>query len=188
MGSARSLALLEMVISVVLVGAAALWNHWRTLGLWGQFQWRAEAAALGFLLALALFIVLSLLQLPAVSRLPLVRDLKEIWDLLCQTIAPELTVRQIVLLAACSGFSEEVFFRGVLQREIGLLWASTIFGLLHFVNLAYALWAGIVGVLLGLALQKGSTLLAPVIAHGTYNLLALLLLRRHARTDRRGPA
>lgn len=188
MGSARSLARLEVVISVVLVGAAALWDHWRTLDLWGQFPWRAQGVLLGLLLALALFIALSLLQLPAVSRLPLLRDLKEIWDLLCRTIAPGLTVRQIVLLALCSGFSEEVFFRGVLQREIGLFWASAIFGLLHFVNLAYALWAAIVGVLLGLAFREGSTLLAPVIAHGTYNLLALLLLRRHARPNRRGQA
>lgn len=188
MGSARSLARLEVVLSLVLVGTSALWNHWRTLGLWGQFPWRAQGAALGLLLAFALFILLSLLRLPTVSRLPFLRDLREIWDLLCRTIAPELTVRQIVLLAVCSGFSEEVFFRGVLQREIGLLWASTIFGLLHFVNLAYALWAGIVGVLLGLAFQKGGTLLAPVIAHGAYNLLALLLLRRHRQPNRRGQA
>ena len=55
-----------------------------------------------------------------------------------------------------------------------------LFGLLHAVNWIYVAWAAITGAGLGLLATHGGSLVAPVVAHATYNFGALLLLRRRA--------
>ena len=81
-------------------------------------------------------------------------------------------------VAALSGLSEELFFRGVLLREVGVIATSAIFGLLHALNRVYAVWAACIGAgFAALTIATGS-LVAPIVAHATYNLGALLILRR----------
>ena len=76
--------------------------------------------------------------------------------------------------------------RGAVQRELGVAVASVLFGLLHPLGAAYIVWATVVGAGLGaLAIASGG-LVAPIAAHGTYNLLALAYLRRRSvRPDTR---
>src|SRR2546429_277725 len=64
--------------------------------------------------------------------------------------------------------------------------ASVLFGLLHPLGAAYIVWATAAGAGLGaLAIASGG-LVAPIAAHGTYNLLALAYLRRRStRPDTR---
>ena len=90
------------------------------------------------------------------------------------------------MLALGSAVSEEAFFRGAVQREFGVAAASVFFGLLHPLGAAYIVWATVVGAGLGaLAIATGG-LIAPIAAHGTYNLLALTYLRRRStRPDTR---
>src|SRR2546422_20079 len=82
--------------------------------------------------------------------------------------------------ALCSAVSEEVLFRGVLQREVGIVAASAVFGLLHPLGIAYVLWAATAGAGLGALFVLTGSLAAPVAAHGIYNLLALVYLRRRS--------
>jgi len=86
----------------------------------------------------------------------------------------------VLVLALCSAVSEEVFFRGVLQREVGIVAASAVFGLLHPLGIAYVLWAATVGAGLGALFAVTGSLAAPAAAHGIYNLLALVYLRRRS--------
>jgi len=79
--------------------------------------------------------------------------------------------------ALLSGGSEEFFFRGVLMPEIGLGASSVVFGLLHAVNWIYVAWAALIGAGLGLLATHGGSLVAPAVAHATFNLGALLVLR-----------
>ena len=81
------------------------------------------------------------------------------------------------MIAVLSGISEELFFRGVLQAEIGIIGASLLFGLLHPLNVSYVIWATSVGCAFGLLYQATGSLLPPMIAHGTYNFAALVYLR-----------
>ena len=46
---------------------------------------------------------------------------------------PPLRRRDAWLLALLSGFGEEALFRGALQPEVGLFWASLLFALVHLV-------------------------------------------------------
>jgi len=66
--------------------------------------------------------------------------------------------------------SEELFFRGLLQRWIGLIGASALFGLAHlgfrdFPNWRFALIAGVTGVFYGLAYTRAGGIRAAMVTH-----------------------
>jgi uncharacterized protein len=72
------------------------------------------------------------------------------------------------LLAA---LGEETFFRGILQREWGLLPVALLFALAHYVpgaNLLVA-WALLEGLLFGWLYQLTGNLLVPMIVHGLHD-------------------
>ncbi len=75
------------------------------------------------------------------SRVLLLREMKGVWDDLLTPFGKSLTLAEIAALAALSGISEEIFFRGAVQGEIGIVGASVLFGLLHPLNLSYVIWA-----------------------------------------------
>lgn len=82
-----------------------------------------------------------------------------------------------VALAGLSGFAEELFFRGAVQGQWGLLAGSLLFGLLHTgPGAPFRLWtlfATLAGLTLGgLALWSGN-LLAPIVAHFVLNAVNL---------------
>jgi membrane protease YdiL (CAAX protease family) len=96
---------------------------------------------------------------------------------------------QIALLALSSGIAEEAFFRGALQPRVGLVAASLLFGLAHFVPRRELLpWTGfsvVAGFLLGGLFEGTGNLLAPIVAHVGINGVNLtLLVRRYG--PRRG--
>jgi membrane protease YdiL (CAAX protease family) len=86
-----------------------------------------------------------------------------------------------VLIGAAAGLGEEWFFRGILQPIAGLAIASVVFGFAHVGSarmLPFGVWATGMGVVMGaLALATGG-LLAPIVAHGVYDMLALHYIRR----------
>jgi membrane protease YdiL (CAAX protease family) len=91
-----------------------------------------------------------------------------------------LTWTDCLWLAALSGVSEEVFFRGALQPRVGLLAASLLFGLAHLVPRRDLLpWTGFTvaaGLLLGALFEATGNLLAPIVAHAVVNAVNLRFL------------
>lgn len=99
-------------------------------------------------------------------------------------------VVDLALAGLCAGIGEELLFRGVVQAAAmesygapaGLLAASLVFGLLHYVNVAYAVFAALVGIYLGGLWLATGNLAAPITAHAVYDVAALIYLtRRHDR-------
>ena len=88
-----------------------------------------------------------------------------------------LTGLQCVVLALFSGIAEEALFRGALQPRVGLVAASLLFGLAHFVprrEFAAWTWTTIAaGFMLGLLFQETGNLIAPTVAHFIVNALNL---------------
>jgi len=177
----------ELAASALLVAAAAAWSSLRGLGLASAAEpsVRTLFAGVGMGVALAAA-TLPLVTAPWARRIFLLRGLRRAWDALESGIGPGLGVVEILVLALGSAVSEETFFRGAVQRELGVGVASVLFGLLHPLGAAYIVWATVVGAGLGaLAITSGG-LVAPIAAHGTYNLLALTYLRRRSvRPDTR---
>lgn len=92
----------------------------------------------------------------------------------------------LALVAAFAGLGEEVFFRGLLQEGLqqqlppwaAVALAGAIFGLVHWVTPTYAVLAGLVGCYLGALFLLTGNLLAPILTHALYDLVALRALVR----------
>jgi len=91
-----------------------------------------------------------------------------------------LSTPNAVLLACASGLAEEMFFRGALQPRVGLVLASLIFGIVHFVPrrefLPWTFFALAAGFGFGALYSATGNLLAPVVAHMVVNGINLPLL------------
>jgi membrane protease YdiL (CAAX protease family) len=100
-----------------------------------------------------------------------------------------LSPLKLVLLASLAGFGEEILFRGVVQAGLtrvlpesgALIVASAAFGLAHFITPAYAVLAGLAGLYLGALFLFQGTLIAPIVAHAVYDVVALNYVVRQYR-------
>jgi len=107
----------------------------------------------------------------------------ELRSIVYAQIAPlfaQLTLSDILLIAASTGFCEEIFFRGILQSQIGILAASILFGMIHcasLVMLPYAIWTFAAGIFLGYLYVWTGSLWAPICAHAVSNLIVILYFK-----------
>jgi uncharacterized protein len=89
----------------------------------------------------------------------------------------------LIWLGLLPGLSEELLFRGVLLPSIGYNWSGAIlsalcFGLLHINSRQqwpYAVWASLVGLVLGVALLQTGNLAIPIVAHTCCNIFSASL-------------
>jgi membrane protease YdiL (CAAX protease family) len=125
--------------------------------------------------------------------------LERIKRIVLELLGPSLVAcrwYELLFVAAVAGVGEELVFRGVLQRLLerwldwhgwgwiaGLAASNVLFGLLHLLTPTYAVLAGLMGVYFGLLMDSTHppNLVTAIIAHGLYDYLAFLLLRRAAR-------
>lgn len=95
----------------------------------------------------------------------------------------------IVMLALLSAVGEELLFRGLLQPWLGLVPQAVLFGLVHQLpgksRWVWVLWAGLVGLLLGIVFQLTGSLLGPIAAHALVNGLNLSYLKHNDLQPRR---
>ena len=86
----------------------------------------------------------------------------------------------VVVISIAAGIGEELFFRGVLQPEIGLVPASIVFGLLHMGGrgtFAFGCWVAVMGLALGMLANISEGLVGPIVAHAAYDAAAIGYLR-----------
>lgn len=114
------------------------------------------------------------------DRFKFLSGFDELVSTMLQPLFKEATLLDILLIAFSSGFCEEVFFRGVLQTQFGLIAASVIFGLVHCGGkqyLIYAVWAMLAGLLFGVLLEASGTLWLPITMHIVNNLVSITMIR-----------
>ncbi len=82
---------------------------------------------------------------------------------------------EILILALASGLAEEIFFRGWLLNEIGILYSSILFGLMHLPpNRNWRLWplfAFVMGLILAALCLWTGTIVYAMAAHAGINYL-----------------
>ena len=97
----------------------------------------------------------------------------------------------LVALAALAGIGEELLFRGVLYEGLfplnpllALIASNVAFGLLHALSWKYLLTTTAIGFGMHALAEVSGTrnLLAPIVAHGVYDLVAFVLLVRQYRS------
>ncbi len=94
----------------------------------------------------------------------------------------KLSRSEILFIALCSGIAEELFFRGWLLNEAGLLLSSLIFGAVHFPpHRAWIFWplfAFSMGLVLGALCLWTETLFYAAAVHAGINFLNILRFSR----------
>lgn len=88
-----------------------------------------------------------------------------------------IPVVHAVLISVTAGVGEEIFFRGFMQRRIGFYSQAVWFGVEHaaYLSLTSMLGALVAGLIFGLALRETDSLVPPIVAHVTYDILILTL-------------
>lgn len=89
-----------------------------------------------------------------------------------------------VALSIAAGIGEEVLFRGLILGGLltvlgpvpALAFSSLLFGVVHWVTPAYAVYAGLFGLYLGGLHILTGTLFVPILVHALYDAVALILL------------
>jgi uncharacterized protein len=108
--------------------------------------------------------------------------LREVADELAPRLVDGASSAVLLLVSLFSGVGEEVFFRGAVQQEFGLVVASILFGLVHVGPdrryLFWTAWAVLAGFLFGALYDFTGGLLAPILAHAGHNAATLLLWKR----------
>lgn len=88
----------------------------------------------------------------------------------------KLFKRDFLPIAILSGLGEELFFRGVLQLETSILFASVVFAILHFIGRefwVYSLWALFGGLFFGNLYSYTDNLFIVIFCHILNNFIAL---------------
>lgn len=175
----HNLAVVALLGESVLAGFGLLWISWRDL----PFEIGTGGTFTNVILGIFAAAVMALLNYAVLWWAPPVRGVRDIRRLCRQTFQPlvaRVGILELVVIAAAAGVGEELLFRGALQPEIGLIWSSVVFGGLHTAGretVAFGVWAMFMGVGLGLLAVETNGLLAPTVAHGVYDAVAIGYLR-----------
>jgi membrane protease YdiL (CAAX protease family) len=142
--------------------------------------------------AIPMLVVFRLLV--GVSAPPMV-EIRRILDEIIGAFFVRCSTAELAVVAGVAGLGEEALFRGLVQGyldarmepETALLLASALFGLVHPLTRAYVVLAAVFGCYLGWLWLVTQNLVAPVVAHGFYDFLALrTLVRRHRHSAHAG--
>lgn len=172
----RHQVLLLMGITALLLFIVG--NLWRMIGNVNLLPWTISVTALAQGGAIALGIIAASSILYAIWA-----DYRRSVDTYLEFVLKPLALPDVVWLGLLPGLSEEFLFRGIMLPGLGLGWlalgcSSLIFGILHIngsQQWSYAVWATIIGFVLGLSAIATGNLFVPVIAHIITNLTSSLI-------------
>jgi membrane protease YdiL (CAAX protease family) len=181
--TARRILLVALLTQGGLIALA--WWSARVLALPPRWGTPGRDVLIGAAAAVALALANYLLLTRAPANW-LVTGVRSVYR---QTIVPlfgELRPIGVVLIGAAAGVGEEWLFRGVVQPLAGVVATSILFGIAHIGGrhmIAFGVWAMAMGLVMGgLTIWTGG-LIAPIVAHGVYDMLALEYIRRGAQNE-----
>lgn len=124
------------------------------------------------------------------SRRPAFQELLRISRSFVHDYLSPISFFAIVLLSAAAGVGEELIFRGLIQTAlserlgllVALLGTSALFALLHAVTRAYAVYAFLLSLYLGLLFAATESVTAPIVTHAIYDAVLLYVLERQFRS------
>jgi membrane protease YdiL (CAAX protease family) len=154
---------------------------------WTRETLGAQLAAIGYGVAAA---VPVLTAVGAMYRWPIgpLRGLRTLSRRYLAPLFSQLSLPEKAAVALAAGIGEELLFRGLVQAGlasaiggengaiIALVIASLMFGACHWLSNTYAVLATLMGFYFGGLLLLTGNLWTPMIAHATYDLVALVCL------------
>ena len=141
---------------------------------------------------LGMMLAVRLLPLPAF------RKLNSLVDEVVVPLFRGVSVGSLAVISLAAGIGEEMLFRGVLFDKMTVWWGLTgaivgtslLFGLAHWLTMAYGLLAAGLAVYLAGLMLWTNNILAAMVAHALYDFLVLLVLVKGREPLKRtaGPA
>jgi membrane protease YdiL (CAAX protease family) len=174
------LLLVAFTIEGAVLGAALLLAHWRRMDLGVVPDDIVRESVIGLAATLPVAALFHLVMSDRGDRINAIGDLKRVMLQYVRPLFLQARFVDLLLIAAAAGVSEEMLFRGVIQPHVGLVPASILFGLLHFVTPAYAVAATLMGIYIGLTFQASDSLFAVIVLHTLYDLYALAYIKYRA--------
>lgn len=149
-------------------------------------QWDMRGIALGIVCSLPMLVGFFVCVRWPIGPLGQIKQFSD--EMIYPLFAP-CTVLELGLLSFLAGLGEEALFRGIIQGLLGqwlgtvagLLLASGLFGLLHFITPTYAVLATLMGIYLGVWWLATENLVVVIVAHAFYDFVALVWLVRQPR-------
>ena len=180
---------ITIVVEALLLLLATLWSQFGEIQLLPLFHLNRNVVGAGLLSGLAIAATGFALFWAANkfgSSIPWLGNLSNVVKEDLIPLFQTLNIFDITLVALSSGFCEEIFFRGVIQDQLGLWLAAALFGFFHCPtprHVTYGIWAFSSGLFLGWLLIVTGSLWAPIFAHALSNFLVLSYLRYGRRAD-----
>lgn len=113
----------------------------------------------------------------AADRISFLRPLRKIVMVDIKAIFSNSQLSDLIMISFAAGFAEELLFRGVVQAKFGIVIASIIFGLVHFISPLYVIITALMGLYIGAFFYFTESLLVPIQIHFIYDLGALVYLK-----------
>lgn len=183
----NSVLTITIVVEATLLLVAAIWIIVGHVLLGPKFQFSQMAINSGLAVA-AITSIVSFFMFLLSKKISIFGELKKMNDEVLAPMLALLNPLDIVFLSLISGFCEEVFFRGLLQAQIGLVATSILFGLFHdpaFKQKSYVILAMLAGLVFGYLYQQTDSLWAPIVAHSTHNLIAMIGIRYFSKDEKK---
>lgn len=181
MGSiGNSLLISSFLVEGVLAGIFFIWAN---LKEYKMIPWpNPDEILIGVFLCLPLFLINYLLFGPLSYKVPALKTCYEFKDKIVRPLAESLNYKSSLFIAAFAAIGEELFFRGFIQTELGIVVASLLFSLLHFGPAAkrYAFIAFLyflIGIYFGVIVQFFGSLWIAIITHAFYDYIALIYMK-----------
>ncbi len=139
--------------------------------------------AYGILAASFLLAFNYILFFSPLSRIKSLEELHYFKDIIINPLIKKLTLIDGFIISILAGISEELFFRGILQNEFGIIIASSTFALAHFgtkilkfkvTGFIYLL----AGFYLGFLYYFSNSLLCSMTCHFLYDFIAIYYIKK----------
>jgi membrane protease YdiL (CAAX protease family) len=125
------------------------------------------------------------------ENIPFIRSLRKTMITEVRVIFLSLRFIDIFIISLAAGFAEEMLFRGIFQVKfgivmasiLGIVMASILFGLVHFITPAYVVVTVLMGFYIGFFYLLFGSLLIPILLHFVYDLGALTYLRYYVKGE-----
>jgi len=168
---------------LALLNVAVLWSgifHRPTLL---DVHWSLKCAWIGFVAAVPPF---AFFIWTLNSKLQLFHHHRNLLESLLRPLFGKWSILQLFAISLVAGISEEAFFRGAIQGSLAdrvnvilaMVLASALFGAFHLLTWTYAIIAAFIGAYLGLLWIWTGNLMAPMITHAIYDVVALVYFFR----------
>lgn len=171
------LLLIAFVAEAVVFGLALLLADWLQINLDLAPSNVARELVIGLLATVPLVVLFIVTMSEYGDRIGVLGNLKRIMLQDVRRVFMHARFLDLLTIAVAAGVAEEMLFRGVIQTQLGLLPASILFGLVHFVTPAYAIAATLMGIYIGLVFSVFESLFAVILLHALYDLYALTYIR-----------